>query len=504
MKTWKLVRPRTVLAAFLGPLFLALCPGVAAAQGAAPTPGTTPAAPAPPTTTAAPDANPYGTPPDAASPAPATAPDGAGTPAPATPAPAAPAPAEATPTAQADARAAEAEALALEQQFAQETAGSDEYKLDVYGFADFTYGLSVERWEFGPPNDSFAVGNLNVYLAANLGGSFKSLAEVRFTYLPHGSTTSGPTAPSVRTDTTSGDYTDLNRPVRPGGIIIERAHLEYEAHPLLNIRAGHFLTPYGIWNVDHGTPVIVGVRRPFIVGESLLPESQTGLEIYGTHLLEPVKLGYHLTLSNGRGPIDTYQDLNKDKAVGGRLFAHADTGLGAFTLGVSGYRGRYTDKSQQFTLDAQGRVSIPHPVTADYKELSLATDLKWELDGFLLQGEAIMNDVVYGHLRPTDPFAVGGPPGFVPDSRKVGVYGLTGYRFAFGGIMPFAGIEYYDTGRTDAFAQAAAAWGGINARPTPRVVLKAQYSYGWFPEDSPLLPENSHYNAVDFQAAWSF
>jgi hypothetical protein len=485
-------------------VLFALYPGVAAAQGSLPTSGDTASPPAPVVPAAVPD--PEGSKASEATPVTAPAPPaahpGAGT----TPAPAASKPANVdhAGVVQPDAAAAEAEALAIEQQFARETAGSDEYKLDLYGFADFTYGLSVKRWAFGPPNDSFAIGNLNVYLAANLGDSWKSLVEVRFTYLPHGSTPTSPTAEEVRADTTSKDYADMNRPVRPGGIIIERAHLEYEIHPLLNVRGGHFLTPYGIWNVDHGTPVIIGVRRPYIVGEGLLPASQTGLELYGTRIFDPVKVGYHLTLSNGRGPIDTYQDLNKNKAIGGRLFARADTPAGGFTLGASGYSGRYSDKVQVFTLDAEGRVSVTYPVTADYRELSLATDLKWELEGFLLQGEAIMNDVVYDEPRPPDAFAIGGPPGFVPDHRRVGVYGLTGYRFEFGGIMPFAGLEYYDTGRTDAFSEAVAVWGGINSRPTPRVVLKAQYMYSWFLGDPARLPENSHYNGVDFQVAWSF
>jgi hypothetical protein len=495
MSSLGLDRPRTALTTLLGSLLFALYPGVAAAQSA-PLPPVDPAPAAPATPPGEPSAE---TPAAnaAPSPLPATAPEVAATSAPA----AAPAP-PAGPSP--DAAASEAEALALEQEFARETAGSDEYKLDLYGFADFTYGLAVDRWEFGPPNDSFAIGNLNVYLAANLGGSWKSLAEVRFTYLPHGSSPQDAAAPPVRTDTTSSDYSDLNRPVRPGGIIIERAHLEYEAHPLLNLRGGHFLTPYGIWNVDHGTPVIVGVRRPYIVGEELLPESQTGLELYGAHVFEPVKLGYHLTLSNGRGPIDTYQDLNQDKAIGGRLFAHVDTGLGAFTLGASGYRGRYTDKDRQLTLDSQGRVAVLNPVTLEYDEMSLAVDLKWELAGFLLQGETIMNDVVYGAARASDGFVLDGPPGFLPDTRRVGVYGLTGYRFEFGGIMPFVGAEYYDTGRTNAFSEAVVLWGGINARPTPRVVLKAQYNYSWFLGDPTRLPENSHFNAVDFQTAWSF
>jgi len=476
------LRPR-LLSGLVGASLLALAP-FAQAQDAAPTEAAAPAPAAP-----------------AAEPTPAA-------PAPAAAAPAAPAAALAAPAPAPDAAATaatDAEAAALAQQITEgSSTGNDDYKLDIYGSADFTYGLAVKKFVFGPPNDSFAVGNFNLYLSSNLGDKWKTLGEVRFTYLPHGSVNTNSMGQTSRADTTSGDYTDLGRPVQPGGIIIERAYLEYSAHPLLNIRGGHFLTPYGIWNVDHGSPVIIGVRRPFIIGEQLLPESQTGLEIYGTHHFDPVLVGYHLTVSNGRGPISTYQDLNRNKALGGRLYAHADTAAGGFTLGTSFYSGRYTDKGQQYAFDADGALTVVHPITSDYKELSLGADLKWEAGGFLLQSEAIMNDVVYQGLRPADPFATSGPPGLVPDYRRVGVYGLTGYRFPLLGIMPFAGGEYYDTGKTGAFSQSAAFWGGINMRPTPRVVLKAQYTYSWFPGDQPGLPKDAHYNSIDMQAAWSF
>jgi hypothetical protein len=53
--------------------------------------------------------------------------------------------------------------------------------------------------------------------------------------------------------------------------------------------------------------------------------------------------------------------------------------------------------------------------------------------------------------------------------------------------------------------KAAAFWGGLNMRPTPRVVLKAQYTYAWYPDGGVAIPDDSeNFNNLDLQAAWSF
>jgi hypothetical protein len=400
---------------------------------------------------------------------------------------------------------AEAEALeaALLHGALQDTA-TDGYKLDLYGFADVTYVHALQNFAYGVPYNSFAVGRINVYAASELGDNWRGLVEARLSYLPHGVTVYGDTGEATRIDTSVADYTDLGRPVRWGGVVLERAWLEYTAHPLLSIKAGQWLTPYGVWNVDHGSPVIIGVRRPFIVGESLFPQTQTGVILHGIHHLPQVKLGYAVTLSNGRGPLDTYQDLDRNKAIGGRLSARCDSPVGTLALGASGYLGRYTDRGEQSTITPEG-FRTERPRTAEYDELSLAADLKWEWEGFLFQSEGILNEVSYeDSLRPADYAFSGGPPGFVPDFRRYGVYGLTGYRFEWIGLMPFAGLEYYRAAPSSFAPKAAAFWGGLNVRPTPRVVLKAQYTYSWFPDEPPGLPPNSHYNSIDCQAAWSF
>jgi hypothetical protein len=475
--------------------FVASLATPALAQNAPPPPApTTPAPTTPSPTTPAPT-----TPvPAPAAPAPVET-------APAVPPAAAPAPAQPLPGESEPLPAPSAEAGAADEQILRDiadTAVSDEYKLDIYGFADFTYSQILDKSVyFAAPYNSFAVGRLNVYLASELGDNWRSLAEVRFTYLPHGVTVLDSTGTATRTDTTVSDYSDIGRPLRWGGIVIERAWLEYTAHPLLTVRAGHWLTPYGIWNVDHGSPVIIGVTRPYIVGDSLFPQSQTGLELYGMHNFPGFEVGYHLTLSNGRGPVDTYQDFNNNKAFGGRLFGHADTPAGSFTLGASVYQGRYSDRVQTLVVDPSGGFVFEYPLTSDYDEVSWAADFKWESGGFLLQSEAILNQIRYGEPRPTLPNFPGSTPGFMPDTQRLGVYGLMGYRFDFLGTMPFVEMEYYDSG-PNSLGKTADFIAGLNVRPTARVVLKGQWTYAWFP--GPPIPEGSHYSVLNFQAAWGF
>jgi hypothetical protein len=414
----------------------------------------------------------------------ASSPEAAATPAPTTP----------------DTAAADAEAASIEADLQSNVSGDAEggFKLNLYGFADFSYRAGLTKTPLFADKPAFAVGKLNLYAATELGDNWRSLAEVRFMYLPNGNT---PTTPGAqRFDTTVGDYSDFARPIQWGGIAIERAWLEHTIHPLLTLRVGHWLTPYGIWNVDHGSPVIIGVRRPFVIGEALLPESQTGLEAYGSIGFGPAQVGYHLTLSNGRGPVSTYRDYDNNKALGARLFLRHDSSFGSVTVGISGYRGKYTNAVLRYKVDANNQVSTTNDVSVRYDELSLSADVKWEWDSLLVQGEIASNDVAYvDAYRPPFVSLTGGPPGVAPDHRRFGYYGLVGYRTPLFGLMPFFGAEYYDPGLHLYNGKAWGVWGGLNVRPTARVVLKAQYTHGWFPEDQfrPL-------NLLDLQAAWSF
>jgi hypothetical protein len=255
--------------------------------------------------------------------------------------------------------------------------------------------------------------------------------------------------------------------------------------------------------VDHGSPVIIGVRRPYVVGEALIPERQTGVQLHGATLVGTTELGYSLSLSNGRGPIDSYQDLDHNKAVTARLSMSNESPIGTITLGYTLYRGNYTDRMVRFTVLPNGEVGNEYISQDHYEELSMAADVRWVWQDLTVQSEVILQDgKLEDRFRPTAFPGPGEPPGFQPDYRNIGFYVMAAYRLPWLNIMPFFGGESYEPG-IEFVPQAAALWGGLNVRPTPRVVLKAQFTKSWFTDDTPIFGDNGT-EALDLQAAWSF
>jgi len=384
----------------------------------------------------------------------------------------------------------------------------DAPSLQVYGYADFTYSALLisqqNRWaQIYHPYPSFAVGNLNLYLSSELGPSWRALSEVRFTYLPHGNE---PVVDGVtkKVDTRATDYAEFERPIPVGGVISERAWLEYALNDYATFRGGQWLTPYGIWNVDHGSPTLIGTHRPFTVGEALFPERQTGLELHGAYSLKATKLGYHLTLSNGRGPVDSYHDFDRNKAVGGRLFVETRAIPGTLTVGTSFYKGLYTDRAEINAVDSssgEAVLSITRPITSQYHELSLAGDAKWEWQKLQVQSELIMNEVAYD-VREQKPSLVG--PFLTADFRRWGVYGLVAYQLPWLPVMPYVIVEYYNFSNRPEVPAAYGTYLGLNIRPIPRVTLKAQYTHGTFDGLGSLGFGRDSISFLELQAAWSF
>lgn len=351
--------------------------------------------------------------------------------------------------------------------------------IEFSGFADFGFGVSfVPRdsiWRgigAAPTKSTFYVGNFNLYLSKQISESVRTLGEVRLSFLPNGSTSFGL---NTAEDTTVSDYVDFGRPNRWGGIILQRIYVEYAPHPLFSIRGGQFLTPYGVWNVDHGSPVVIPVRRPWSIGIGWIPERQVGVEILGrTTVSDMHAVGYHLTLSNGTGPVSEYRDLDENKAVGGRVFWEYRA-LGRLRIGASVYYGRETGAALSPVLE-EGRYKSKEVIETQFDALSFAGDLTWSIGGLHVQTEWLTNQRAYtkaGRVqRPSS-----GTLLIPSDTVSWGGYALVGYRFDWLGVMPFFLTERVKGELQLAIIKLYTLQWGLNVRPIDSLVMKASFEY---------------------------
>jgi len=387
---------------------------------------------------------------------------------------------------------------------------TSEPRLSLYGFADLTFYKYFLHENSGfrsflYTEGAFAIGNLNVYLSSNLGAGWSSMAEVRFSYLPNGSRRVAG-GEIERSQTDSVDYSNLGTDRRTGSVLIERVYLQYTPTSFLSLRAGQWLTPYGIWNVDHGSPTIIPVARPFTISFALMPERQTGIQAEASRTLaDEWRVSAMLGLSNGRGPVDEYADLDSNKAVTGRLQATWRR-KGTLQIGTTAYYGRYTDLRQSTELNGAG-VRIVDQVQEQFDELVLGADILFKLGGFHLQAEFVSNQQRYTDEGRPMRNAVE----YWPDLERFGTYGLVGYRFDWFGLMPFVVGEYFQISNNfeparepgdDAVIHVMA---GLNARPTPNVTLKVQGQVALSATDLPRGSALEHpLWGIQSQAAWAF
>lgn len=376
--------------------------------------------------------------------------------------------------------------------------------LQISGFVDVGFGFqfgpkdSTHRaTNSTPPHSTFYVGNFNVYLAKPLTERVRMMSEVRLSFLPNGSNAFGL---QTRSNTTAYDYTDFGRPVRWGGIILQRVYIEWDLHQLLGARVGQFLTPYGVWNVDHGSPVYIPVKRPWSIGVGWIPERQTGIELYGRAALSRLhSVGYHLTVSNGTGPVSEYADLDENKAVGGRAYWEF-YGLGRLRLGASGYYGRDTDASQNWIITSTGQQKSSEEIYSQFDTLTWAADLTWEWQGLHVQTEWITNQRAYTQEGRRQFETLAGTRIIPVDYFSWGGYGLIGYRLPWLGIMPYFVSERVQGDLLQLKMKLYTLQFGLNIRPTESIVVKASYERVTFHREMGADP----LQAFQSQIAWAF
>jgi hypothetical protein len=392
-------------------------------------------------------------------------------------------------------------------------------RLRLYGFADFTFSKffidDTDLFAYYLPSDStFSVGNINLYVDSQISTRLRSLIEVRFSFLPNG-------APSIdssngqilRQSTQANDYRIVGRASQWGSIGIERVVVSYDVLPWLTVSAGRYITPWGLWNIDHGTPTLINAISPLAIDSQFIPARQTGLMISGAWAWPALSLGYFLTLSNGRGPVDTYRDFDENKAVGGRVYVSTMSLVGQLTLGGTFYFGSDTDPREQFVRlpgdGSQAYIETTHRVTSD--ERALAADLKWEWGGLLLASEIVVNGRAYkeGGRAAIDQgqtaLTSDGRLQISPDSVRYGGYVLVGYRFPWLGVMPFVNIEYSRSSEQPIGSKLLSSQVGLNIRPEPGLVVKLVGALVYFADSDPrFFGDDPTVYTYAAQVAWAF
>jgi uncharacterized small protein (DUF1192 family) len=345
----------------------------------------------------------------------------------------------------------EARLAALEAELARIRASSDaamdsdisletkEPLFRLYGFIDM--GLqklwSSDPAETTPTTTTFVLGNINLYFDFRPAQDWKSLIEVRLTNYPQG------TIDTTVHDPANGAGDDS---VKWSAIILERAYMEWHKLDYLNIRVGQFLTPYGIWNVDHGTPTLISLHRPEFITEELWPTYQLGIEALGRlDHFGAWMLQYNAYISNGR--TNGVLDLTNDKTLGGRL-ALSTSRPHSMTFGLSAMHGTFVDAT-----------TPTMPIAKD--EYGVAADASIDLGAARLRSELTTR-----RLRAN--------PGTL--AWQEDFYMLAAYRLPTTKLEPYVYFE----GVHDPVAQQdleAIASAGLNLYFTPAIQLKLQYSH---------------------------
>jgi hypothetical protein len=406
------------------------------------------------------------------------------------------------------------EAVQAQLAASSEEAGSGEKLMSAWGFFDVTFGKlyfdnSKALYRVRTPvNSSFMMSGINLYLKSQMTRTLSALVETRLTFTPVGYKTSLPVDVYVNKALVQqqGEYSRggaaMRGPLsqldyRQHGIMIERAHLDYSPFDWLSLRAGRYLTPFGIWNEDHGSPVLLGVDTPNLVNFTFVPIWQTGIEAFGRRDLgDSVQATYALTLSNGRGPVDEYQDLDSNKAVGLRATIAYTSGPLSVRLGAYGYRGRFTDREERtevhllpdMTLDPNASAGFGTKfVTRDsYDETTVTGDLTVTLADLHLFSEAAWRRVDYrtSTLLPDSDKLLNGVPFSAPvyaaGHYGGAVYSIAGYEFDLGApvdhtkLTPYAGFDYLLPDSTLPTLEMWQYRAGLNVKPSPWVTAKLE------------------------------
>ncbi|MFQ5568173.1 MAG: porin [Rhodothermales bacterium] len=309
--------------------------------------------------------------------------------------------------------------------------------LSTYGYVDLEFEATTKEGT----HSTFDIHHFNVINTFRLDEHFRVFSEVEW---EHGVDFSG----------SSG----------LGEIRLERAWVEYKYSDALKVRAGKFLTPYGIYNLLHdATPTFLSTflptsiygkhRNPLGGKQRFYPKFASGVQVVGTYFYEDWKLDYSAYVANGRGRDPYKADDNHNKALGGRV--------------IVGFPGESLEVGTSYFTERNG--------TADHaRQHGFGFDAAFDhAAGLQLKSEA-----AFSRLERVDPDGAG--TGVF--QKALGVYGQAAYTLA-DRLTPFVRYDYFDPNTDRADDEEIDVTLGVNFSATARVYLKTEVHFKHFRND---------------------
>jgi hypothetical protein len=341
------------------------------------------------------------------------------------------------------------------------------------------------------PQSTFNNSHINLYLDAKFLSDFRFFTELRFVYHP---------------DTQMVE--SLGKVNHTSEVVIERAWVDWLFRDWLSVRLGNFLVPYGIWNQEHGDPILISTFTPVLLRREIFPERNTGIQLYGRLTLDEWAILYYAWIGNGKGPRLSTEDDQNNKALGARLevkFPDLKKLTGA-AFGVSGYIGKmkptalasdelqtavFNIYNEENNLDALQKIILAGYDAAgdplgEFREYALSFDLRFRFYNFFFQTELVMNGIepVERVDVPVDTngdgvadTTVNVKPNFC---RQYGAYIQGAYEFdlaGWGQLTPFMRFDWLEG--NDRVLRDISTFTilitGVNWKPNSNVALKAEY-----------------------------
>lgn len=361
----------------------------------------------------------------------------------------------------------------------------------VYGFMDM--GLQ-KNWAneaslisalFDTNALTFATGNINLYFDFNPDPDWRGLAEIRFTMAPLGEIESfgGIAGDFERVSTEQYDphASVINAPMWGGYSVIERAWIEWKRFQQMRVRVGNFFTPFGIWNVDHGSPTLISIAMPQMVQQKFFPLRQTGLQFLGSTFKGDWELAYRAWLTNGRTEQNPL-DFSDSKAFGGRLFARKDGGDLRAQFGASYHHGTVENKVVDITSapPISETIEFNNDSTWAYTENIIGVDVSLDIGDTRIRSEGVARSKVYDEGKRQD-VGISSP---IPGGQEANAWSFASYllvahQLPWWGLEPYLYAEVLQQhwGLPDGLISPSV---GLNIRFSPVAQFKFQASRGYF------------------------